>query len=180
MRKSKFSTQDTTISAIAAVVVVLCSWLSIPTAVPFTMQSFGVILISILLGRRRALWALLGYCLLGMAGLPVFADFKSGIAVITGPTGGYILGLFSIPIIIGSFSEEKRKKYQVFVAFLGIIAMYTAGTLWYSLVYTKGDVGILPALSVCVLPFIIPDVVKCILAVACAKKIEKILIFVDR
>ena len=180
MKKGKFSTQDITLSAIAVVVIVLCSWLSVPTAVPFTMQSFGVILISVVLGRRQALWALLGYCLLGMIGLPVFAGFRSGIAVLAGPTGGYILGLFAFPFIIGSFSEGKQGKYQFFAAFSGLLVMYIVGTLWYSIVYTKGDVGILPALSMCVLPFIIPDIIKCILALICAKKIKKVLILVDR
>ena len=173
MRKKHFSTQEIARASIGTAIITICSWLCIPTAVPFTMQSFGVILISMIFGRKCTLSSLLIYCLLGIIGLPVFAGFKSGASVIAGPTGGYIIGLFIIPTIIGSFFTGKSEKFCFFSAIAGLFLMYLTGTLWYAFVYAKGSDGILPALSMCVFPFVIPDVIKCILAFVCAKKIRK-------
>ena len=173
MRKDKLSSRDMVLSAMGTVIIILCSWLNLPTLVPVTMQTFGVILVSLVLGKRCGIYSLLGYCLLGLAGLPVFAGFKSGAAVLAGPTGGFIIGLFAIPIIIGYFYYKNYEKWMLLALLMGIMIMYISGTLWYVVIYTQGNVGLGSAVSVCVLPFIIPDLIKCILAMLCAKKIKK-------
>ena len=176
MKKSSFKAQDITYIAISAVILIICSWIYVPTAIPFTMQSFGVILVCLICEKKQALCAILVYFLLGMFGLPVFAGFRSGVSVLAGPTGGYVLGLFLLPIIIGN-NSQKSFLGTVLKSILGMAFLYLFGTLWYSFIYTNNNGGILPILSMCVFPFIIPDIVKCVLAVACAKRINKRLFY---
>ena len=89
-------TKDMAYIAVFAVLIAVCSWISIPTTVPFTLQTFAVFLTVGVLGGKRGSLAVLVYILLGCVGVPVFAGFSGGIGVLAGQTGGYIVGfLFS-------------------------------------------------------------------------------------
>ena len=68
--------------------ITICSWISIPTLVPFTLQTFAVFLTVGLLGGKRGTMAVLVYVLLGAIGIPVFAEFTGGIGIILNNTGG--------------------------------------------------------------------------------------------
>ena len=70
----------------------ICSWISIPTAIPFTMQTFAVFLAVMILGGKRGTLAIVVYLLLGLVGVPVFAGFSAGPGVLFGTTGGYLIG----------------------------------------------------------------------------------------
>lgn len=85
-------TQDLVYVSIFAVLIAVCSWISIPAAVPFTLQTMGVFTAVGILGGRRGSMAVLIYILLGIIGIPVFAGFTGGIGVLAGTTGGYIVG----------------------------------------------------------------------------------------
>ena len=61
--------------AIFAVLMAICSWISIPMSVPFTLQTFGVFLAVGVLGGKRGTLAIVVYVLLGAIGIPVFAGF---------------------------------------------------------------------------------------------------------
>ena len=89
-------TYDMVYIAIFAVLMAICSWISIPMAVPFTLQTFGVFMAVGILGGKRGTFAVLIYIILGAIGVPVFAGFSGGIGVLLSSTGGYIIGfLFS-------------------------------------------------------------------------------------
>ena len=75
-------TLNLTYMALGAVLIAVCSWISIPTMVPFTMQTFAVFLVLLLLGGKCATGAILIYILLGAAGVPVFAHFTAGIGIL--------------------------------------------------------------------------------------------------
>ena len=96
---NKFKTTDLVYIAICAVMLAVCSWISIPTAVPFTMQTFGVFCVLLLLGGKRGTLAIVVFLLLGAIGLPVFAGFSGGMGSILGSTGGYLLGFIFIGLI---------------------------------------------------------------------------------
>lgn len=83
---------DLAYTALGAVLIAVCSWITIPMAVPFTMQTFAVFLTLSLLGGRRGTAAIAAYVLLGAVGLPVFSGFSGGFGVLLGATGGYIAG----------------------------------------------------------------------------------------
>lgn len=85
--------------AIFAVIIAVCSWISVPMVVPFTLQTFGVFCAVGLLGGKRGTLSVLIYVLLGAVGVPVFAGFSSGIGTLFGVTGGYIMGFIFTALI---------------------------------------------------------------------------------
>lgn len=171
MKKSGFSTRDISYISLGAVFFIICSWICVPSPIPFTMQNFGIVFASLVLGRRRAFFSYIIYLLCGFVGLPVFAGFKSGLGVMSGPTGGYIIGMLSLPIIIGRNLETKPRSIflELCVCAAAMLILYSFGTAWYIL-FSKNTNGILPILSACVFPFVIPDAIKCIIAVLCTRK----------
>ncbi len=93
MKKQIFlSLRQMTAIALMSVVLLLCSILTVPSVVPFTLQTFGVALAVGLLGIKSGLLSVVAYFLLGLIGLPVFAGMQGGIGVLLGPTGGYLIG----------------------------------------------------------------------------------------
>ena len=93
---TKTKTYDLAYIAIFAVLIAICSWISIPMTVPFTLQTFGVFMAVGVLGGKRGSLAVLVYILLGAIGVPVFAGFSGGLGILLNNTGGYIIGfLFS-------------------------------------------------------------------------------------
>lgn len=85
-------TRELAYTGILAALIAVCSWISIPTAVPFTLQTFAVFLTLGLLGGRLGTLAVTVYLLLGAVGLPVFAGFHGGLGAFLGATGGYLVG----------------------------------------------------------------------------------------
>ena len=171
---SRFDLRDIVYIGIGAALIAVCSWISIPTAVPFTMQTFAIFLLLRLLGGRRGTLSVLVYLMLGAVGLPVFAQFTGGIGVMLGSTGGYMLGFVLIGLVYASAERlfGGRAVPQIAALVLGLALCYAFGTAWFMVVYTRanGAVGFSAVLSWCVLPFIIPDLVKLALAVLIARR----------
>lgn len=178
--------------------IAVCSWISIPTAIPFTLQTFAVCLASALLGTKRGTITVIVYILLGLVGVPVFSGFKSGPAALLGVTGGYIIGFIFTAIIVGLITEKLGKIIPIFTfaarrkngdklfnldmdptlplaMILGIAVCYAFGTAWFINVYTntKEPIGVIATLSMCVFPYLIPDICKIILAVILTKRLKK-------
>ena len=84
--KTKFTPKDMAYIALLVVLIAVCSWISIPSVVPFTMQTFGVFCAVGLLGGFRGTVAVLIYILMGLIGLPVFSNFNGGAGYLMGPT----------------------------------------------------------------------------------------------
>ena len=165
--------------AIGAALIAICSWISIPTAVPFTLQTFAVFFVLLALGGERGTLATLVYVLLGAVGVPVFAGFSGGIGVLLGNTGGYIIGFLFTGLIYILFTKFFKKNIvmKVVALVLGLAVCYAFGTAWFMHVYMKssGEVGLLTVLGWCVFPFIIPDLLKLALAVVISKRIEQVI-----
>ena len=86
--------------ALFAVAIAICSWISVPATVPFTLQTFGVFLAAAVLGGKRGTLAVLVYLALGMAGVPVFAGFQGGMGCLLGSTGGYLIGFLFLALVM--------------------------------------------------------------------------------
>ena len=171
----KFRTVDMAYIALFAVMIVVCSWISIPATVPFTLQTFGVFLAVGVLGGKRGTLAVLVYLLLGMVGLPVFAGFSGGMGCLLGSTGGYIVGFLFSALVMWAMERFLGKKPWVLALsmVLGLIVCYAFGTVWFMQVYAKttGAIGLWTALGWCVFPYIIPDLVKIVLAMVLCKRL---------
>lgn len=135
--------------------------------VPITGQTFAILLIASVLGSKRASLAVFAYICEGVAGLPVFAQFKFGLPALLGPTGGYIIGFLAAAFIIGLLTERIRDKniVKMFFAMLtGLIVIYAFGIFWLSFVL-KGA-ALLTVLKVGLFPFIPGEIIKITLALA--------------
>lgn len=152
--------------ALFAVLLAVCGWISLPLPpIPVTLQTFGVFAALLFLGGRRGFYAVAVYLLLGTVGLPVFSGFRGGIGVLTEATGGYLLGFLLCALVYRAITGKTAHPARSFLGcLLGLLACYTFGTAWYVLIYARTAAGILPALAVCVVPFVIPDLVKLALA----------------
>ena len=170
-------TYDMAYIGIFAVVIAVCSWISIPAAVPFTLQTFAVFLAVILLGGKRGTLSVLVYILIGAIGIPVFSGFRGGIGVLLHNTGGYIAGFLLSALIMWAAEELLGRKLwvQAISMILGLAACYAVGTVWFMFVYIRstGAVGVMTVLGWCVIPFIIPDAVKIMLALMLGNVLRK-------
>jgi biotin transport system substrate-specific component len=105
---ARSTTVDLALVAAFAALVAVCSILpaiNVSTFAPITLQTFGVLLAGAVLGPRRGLLAVLLWLAVGAAGLPVFANGKAGLAVLAGPTGGYIAGMVVGVVLIGAAAQ---------------------------------------------------------------------------
>lgn len=174
---TKSKTYDIVYIGAFAVLMAICSWISIPTAIPFTLQTFGLCLTGGVLGGKRGAMVILVYILLGVIGVPVFAGFHSGAGVILGTTGGYIIGyIFSMLAMWAMETIFGRKTWVLGLSMiLTMVIYYVFGTIWFMVVYarTTGPIGLTAALGWCVIPFVIPDLVKAGLALMVTKRLQK-------
>ena len=160
------SAKTVTRMGLFCVVLILCSWCTLPFAIPFTLQLVGVFLCVGVLGGAQALGCILVYLALGCLGLPVFAGFSGGIGVLLGPTGGFLLGFVPLCLVCGWLYPKAKKLWSKGLVFgAGLAVDYLVGTLWYCLVFTRGQASFLPAVAVCVLPFVLPDILKIVASV---------------
>lgn len=162
-------------TGIFAVLLMICSWLSIPFVIPITLQTFGVFLTILCLGGKQGTWTILIYLLLGAVGIPAFSSFGAGFGYLLGNTGGYVLGFVFIGLTAWLFETlfGKNLLIQISSIILGLMICYTFGTFWF--VFISGSSSILAALSICVFPFIIPDLLKLAMACLICKRLRPVL-----
>ena len=179
MTKRKMKTIDLVYMALGAVIITVCSWISIPTTVPFTMQTFAVFCVLGLLGGKRGTISILVYILLGAVGVPVFAGFSGGVGIIIGPTGGYIVAFVLMGLLYWLIEALFGSKLYIrIIAMLaGLLVCYAFGTAWFMVVYARqtGPMTLGAALASCVVPFIIPDLIKMALAILITSRVGKYL-----
>lgn len=155
------------------VLICISSWIYIPFAIPFTLQTFAVFSCLFCLGGKKGTLSVLVYLLMGALGLPVFSHFSGGIGALLGSGGGFLFG-FLISALIYTLLE-KTSVHRLTIAFISMLFCYISGVLWFFAVYSesKGISGLMSAFLVCVLPFIIPDVIKILLAMYISKRLKK-------
>lgn len=175
-KNSSLKTADIALIGLCTAMMAICSWISIPATVPFTLQTFGVFLAVGLLGGKRGTIAIAVYLLLGAVGAPVFSGFAGGLGYMMGPTGGYIIGfLFSALVMWAAESIfGKSRKVLILSMIAGLIVCYAFGTIWFVIVYTKNTeaVSLGAALGWCVIPYIIPDALKILLASLLTRRLK--------
>lgn len=135
--------------------------------VPITMQTFGVFLIAFFFGSKKGALTILAYVSAGIAGLGVFAGYKSGMAALLGPTSGYIIGFFFMALVVGLMIEKgfgRTWKSVLVCMIVGEVLLFSCGLagLWFYL----GNASLLKVLQLGFVPFIIGDVLKVGAAVA--------------
>ena len=170
-------TRDIVYMSVFTAMISICSWISIPASIPFTLQTMGVFTTVGLLGGKRGTLTILTYILLGAIGVPVFAGLTGGISVLLGTTGGYIIGFLLSALLMWGI-ETIMGRNQIVLAFsmiAGLIVCYVFGTAWFMMIYTQhsGVIGLSTVLGLCVIPFIIPDLIKIGVALFLINRLKK-------
>ncbi|MBE5901417.1 MAG: biotin transporter BioY [Lachnospiraceae bacterium] len=170
-------TIDLAYVAMGAVLMAVCSWISIPTVIPVTLQTFAVFTVLQLLGGKRGTMAIITYILMAAVGIPVLAGFSGGLGAILGMTGGYIVGFVFIGLTywIGEMLLGDKVWVRITTMILGMAGCYAFGTIWFTVVYSHQTepIGIATALGWCVIPFIIPDAIKLTMSVVLSARLRK-------
>jgi biotin transport system substrate-specific component len=146
--------------------VAACAQVQIPWwPVPFTGQTFAVLVLGMVYGARLGAGTLLLYLAVGGLGLPVYAELSSGWAVLTGTTGGYFIGFVLAAGFVGWLAERgwDRSVWLTGLAMvLGNVLIYVPGLLWLGAVVGWDK----PILAWGLTPFLLGDAVKLVLAAA--------------
>ena len=175
--KKRVSVYDLVMVALFAALIAVCAWVTIPGSVPFTLQTMGVFLAVGLLGGKRGTAAVLVYILLGAVGMPVFSGFSGGVGRLLGTTGGYIIGFLVAALAMWALEAIfGRAKWVLPVSMLlGLLLCYAFGTVWFLVLYTqtKGAISVVSVLSMCVIPFILPDLMKIALALLLTNRLGR-------
>lgn len=178
---------DLVLISISAALITVCSLISLSIGpVPFTLQTMGILAVLLACGGRRGAIAIVVYLLMGACGLPVFAGFKGGLTSFMGPTGGFLIGFAFAGLVYWLFEKILFKRLMnstvktlIFGTINSIVfevVMYVFGVIWFMNVYVSesGPVGLATVMSWCVIPFIIPDIVKLIVAVVIGERASKL------
>lgn len=157
--------------ALMASLMAVCAWISVPSPIPFTMQTFAIYLSLMLIGGKKGTCAITLYILLGLAGVPVFSGGGSGIGYILGPTGGYALGFVLCGFTYITAEKLLRKaSHPLITLSIGTLLCYTTGTVWFML---STDTKLLEAVILCVVPYFAPDALKLFAAFQISKRLRK-------
>ena len=156
-------------AALMAAVTAVAAQISVPLfPVPFTLQVLAVILCGLLLGPRYGALSQAIYVVVGAVGVPVFAQFSGGLAVILGPTGGYLVSYPVAAAVAGLAARAARdasRRRALWTSFLwgcaGLAVIYAFGATWLSVVT---DLPLAVALGQGVLIFLPFDLIKVALA----------------
>lgn len=160
-------------AGVSVALLTVSAWVTVPFGpVPFTLQTLVLALLPAALDRATACAAVALYVLLGGIGLPVFSGFGAGIGALLGPTGGFLwgflVGMAVATTLMRLLPESWPPLVRALVADVALLLVsYACGTVQLMAV---NSLGLVPALAVAVVPFIIPDAVKLVLGarVGCA------------
>ena len=168
----KFTLKDLAHTALCAAILCVVAPFSLTAGanlVPISLATFCVMLFGLAFGWAKAVVAVLVYLALGAAGLPVFAKGMGGIAVLAGPTGGYLVGYLFLAFFSGIFF--RRKFYlQILMVLAGTVVLYAFGTAWFMI---QQKAALAPSLLSCVVPFLPGDAVKIAAAFGMARLLKK-------
>jgi biotin transport system substrate-specific component len=167
------------IAAFAALIAALSVTVAIPipfSPVPITLQTLGVMLAPSLLGWKRGTLAVAAFLALGLAGLPLFAGGRGGVAVLAGPSAGFIVSWIFAALVIGYLTDllVRGRKYGFWTgvgvnALGGIGVIYAIGVPW--LAVALGDGFLAAAYSMAV--YLPGDLAKAVLTAAIAAAVAR-------
>ncbi len=175
MTRKKDSIKNLCLSALLTAVLILCSMLSIPLgAGRVTLQLLAVLLLGGLLPPLYTLLSLGAYLLLGALGLPVFAGFTGGFGVLFGATGGFLLGFLPAGLLFGLLYKRKKTFQNALLSgILPLLVCYLFGCLQYLHFLPKEGGGV--ALLLFILPCLLPDALKLLLAAILLPPLSRVL-----
>lgn len=174
-------TKNIVFIAAATFLIIIGAYISLPIGpVPIVLTNFIIVLIGLILGWKKALIAIVTYIILGAIGLPVFTNGKGGIAHLFGLTGGFIFAFLPLAFLSG-IAMGKKIVVKLVIIIPATILVYVIGLPWALWVYNniiapKADKPLWDfalAFKYCAAPFIIPDLLKGVIAIIFSNLLEK-------
>ena len=162
--------------AVSTAILAVCSWMTVPAGVPFTMQSFAVVTVAALFGGKCGFFTVLTYILIGATGIPVFSGMRGGVGILFGETGGYLFGFLIGAFVCGKICEKNKSIAVMFSAMLlNMLICYTIGCLWVAFLFSgnKDALGFAAVAGRFVLPFVIPDMAKIAVSILTVTAVRK-------
>jgi biotin transport system substrate-specific component len=160
---SRLTTRELAVAALFTALLAVSAFISIPIgSVPFTLQVFVVLLAGLVLGPRLGLLSVLAYLILGLVA-PVYSGGASGLGVLLGPTGGYLIGFIPAVLLTGWLAgrREDGLAWLVLAGLAGVLPIYALGATWLAL---QLDLTVRAAIAAGVAPFVWVDVLKALVA----------------
>lgn len=161
------------VDAMFIALLVVSSFISIPiNQIPYTLQTLVVFIILLTLPLKDSILIFVIYLIMGLIGLPVFSGFTSGIT----PTLGFIIGFIILPIIYKILNIIIKIKHQnilnIINLFICLLILNVIGTIFYMFIM---NLDFLSSLLICVVPFILIDVIKILASILITNRIKPIL-----
>lgn len=173
-------TKSIVLCALCAAVTCVLAPIAVPIAglVPITLATFAVMLSGVLLGGRLGALSQVVYLIIGAVGVPVCAGWTPALPRLLGPTGGYLVGYIPLAFVCGAIysrwgkNSRGARKYAALLVGMtaGTIVLYAFGTAWFCIL---NHVGVISALTVCVIPFLLGDALKIAAVMLLAPQLEK-------
>ena len=163
------------LASLMAALTAVGAYIHVPIGpVPIVLSTLFVLLSGLLLGSRWGPASMGLYLLVGAIGMPVFAGGKGGLAHFFGPTGGYLLGYLISAWITGLISDRSNRLFirDVIAVVIGSLIIYASGVPWLKVVTQMSWPKIL---MVGVIPFLIGDAIKAVVAVILARSVRPML-----
>ncbi len=159
--KTKIASHDILLVVGVALLIALGARVRIPipfSPVPVTAQTLVVLLAGALLGPKRGVQAVALYLLAGLLGWPIFAGAGGGLAVLLGPTGGYLIGFIAAAYIVGRRTERGETRNALTT--IGTLLLGTLVIYAFGLIRLAAFVGMERVIALGLTPFILGDLVK--------------------
>lgn len=175
---NKIKIKDLAMMAILEALLIVFSKISFPIGpIPLTLQTFGVFLISLVLGVKKSMIVFGLYIILGLIGLPVFST-GGGWSYIYSPSFGFIIGFFFASIVIGLSTKSKKFYTKYILSTVGLLIINIFGVIYMYIImnyYLDLNKDLAYILSIGVAPFIVKDFICAILSCIIYSRLQIIL-----
>jgi len=180
MSKNKISIQDMTLIALFTALIAVGAFIRIPTPfIPITFQVFFVLLSALLLGPKLGAYSAILYMILGLVGVPIFAE-GGGFGYIFRPTFGYIIGFCLGAYVAGKIAQRYKNpnfKQWMMANLAGILVIYVFGVVYFYIISNfviNIPIGVGPLFLYCFVMVIPGDIITAVLASIIAKRLRPV------
>ena len=177
MKPPKWKTRDMTKMALCVAILCVTSFLVIPlpfTPIVISLHTIAVNIIGLILSPMQAGVTVLIYLFMGLIGLPVFSAGTAGPGKIFGPTGGYYFGFLFAVILISMLRGKSisMKRYMIVSICIGVPVQHICAIIGMS-IHNGGNIAF--AFLTVSLPFLLGDIIKCVIASMVGVSLNKLL-----
>lgn len=176
----RISTQELVLGGVFTTLIAVGAFIKVPVpVVPFTLQFLFTMLAGLLLGGRRGAMSVGVYILLGLIGLPIFAE-GGGFWYILKPSFGYLLGFMLAAYVTGRMVERRARLstgWVIAVNFLGLFIVYAAGMIYYYVICNyviDTPIALGPLFLYCFVLAVPGDICLCVLAAILTVRVKPV------